>query len=107
MKLVNSFHLGRAFYLCLAVAGLGCGDSTGTIRPAKYIVSTSTMTPAAGETVVATAQLADANDNPIHIAGRTVFWGASIDANPVSKSSLTNADGIASSLIAVGTKAGV
>ncbi|MBZ1327304.1 beta strand repeat-containing protein, partial [Aquirufa aurantiipilula] len=46
----------------------------------KYIVTSSSSSPTAGGTVTITAQLADANNNPVSTSGQTVTWTKS-DAN--------------------------
>src|SRR5213078_1545285 len=40
----------------------------------KYLVTSSSYSPVAGGTVTITAQLADANNNAVSTAGKTVTW---------------------------------
>ncbi|WP_164969677.1 hypothetical protein, partial [Aquirufa rosea] len=46
----------------------------------KYLVTSSGYSPVAGATVTISAQLADANNNPVSTNGQTVNWTKS-DAN--------------------------
>ncbi|MCZ2473802.1 hypothetical protein G9H62_13230, partial [Aquirufa ecclesiirivi] len=63
---------------------------------AKYLVTSSNSSPTAGGTVTITAQLVDANNNPVTTSGNTVTWSKS-DANGSfsSATSLTDANGTA------------
>ncbi|RXK46375.1 beta strand repeat-containing protein, partial [Aquirufa rosea] len=62
----------------------------------KYIVTSSSSSPTAGGTVTITAQLVDANNNPVSTSGKTITWSKS-DANGSfsSATSTTDANGIA------------
>lgn len=73
----------------------------------KYVVLLGRTNPAAGDTVLATAQLADANNNPVATSGKTVTWGKTGTggsfANPTST---TNASGAAMVVFTTHTLAG-
>ncbi|MDF5690152.1 invasin domain 3-containing protein [Aquirufa aurantiipilula] len=74
---------------------------------AKYIVTSSNTSPTAGGTVTITAQLVDANNNPVTTSGKTVTWSKS-DANGSfsSATSTTDANGIATVTYTTHTVAG-
>ena len=73
----------------------------------QYIVAAATSTPVAGSAVSISAQLADANNNAVAIAGQTVTWTKS-DANGTfsAGTSTTNASGVASITLTTHTVAG-
>ncbi|RXK46859.1 beta strand repeat-containing protein, partial [Aquirufa rosea] len=73
----------------------------------KYLVTSSGYSPVAGATVTISAQLADANNNPVSTNGQTVNWTKS-DANGsfASASTTTNASGIATVVLTTHTVAG-
>ncbi|HYC53266.1 MAG TPA: invasin domain 3-containing protein [Gemmatimonadaceae bacterium] len=63
---------------------------------AAYVVAPSTTSPAAGSAVSVSAQLVDANNNALALAGQTVTWTKSAANGSFSAAtSLTNAQGIA------------
>lgn len=76
-------------------------DATGTltIGPAsatKYLVTSSDNNPIAGSAVTITAQLADANGNPVATAGKTVTWSKTgAGGSFQTATSTTNASGVA------------
>ncbi|MFA7418577.1 MAG: FlgD immunoglobulin-like domain containing protein [Melioribacteraceae bacterium] len=73
----------------------------------KYIVTSSSYNPNAGNNVTLTAQLADINNNPVSTSGLTVTWSKS-DANGAfsNASSITNASGIATITLTTHTISG-
>jgi hypothetical protein len=88
-------------YTFTGTDNLGAGGTSGAVtttagEPTQYLVSTDPASSVvAGGDVTITAQLADANGNPVAEAGRTVTWsstnGGSLSPNPSS----TDANGIA------------
>jgi len=62
----------------------------------QYVVTPATASPAAGTGVVISAQLLDASNNPVFLAGQTVTWTKS-DANGSfsAPTSVTNGSGVA------------
>ena len=63
---------------------------------AKYLVTSSTYLPAPGTTVTITAQLADASDNAVGVAGKVVTWTKSnANGSFSAATSTTNGSGIA------------
>ena len=62
---------------------------------AKYLVGLSSSTPIAGSAISVTAQLADANSNPVGTAGVAVFWSTSQGGTFSVPSGTTNGSGIA------------
>jgi hypothetical protein len=84
------------------VTGTDAGSFTGTSvsitatagTASKYVVTASTTQPQSGGTVVITAQLADANDNAISTAGKTITWTKTGTGGSLSSAtSSTNASG--------------
>jgi hypothetical protein len=70
-----------------------------------YVVTLSASTAAAGSTVTVSAQLVDAANDPVAVAGRQVTWSASEGAfAPVV--STTDANGVATADYTAGTVAG-
>src|SRR5262249_41367441 len=61
----------------------------------KYLVTVNNTSPAAGSSVTATAQLADANNNAVATQGLVVTWSSSNGGSFSAPSSQTNASGIA------------
>ncbi|MHA8104917.1 invasin domain 3-containing protein [Aquirufa nivalisilvae] len=91
----------------LTATGSGSGNVTGKTGDsntftvvagagAKYIVTSSNTSPTAGGTVTITAQLVDANNNPVTSSGKTVTWSKSdVNGSFSSATSTTDANGIA------------
>ncbi|MHA8071868.1 invasin domain 3-containing protein [Aquirufa ecclesiirivi] len=103
--------IGNGYTLSAASTGL-TGINTNSFNvvagPAsKYLVTSSSSSPEAGGTVTFTAQLADANDNPVTTSGQTVTWTKS-DANGsfASATSTTNASGVATIVFTTHTVSG-
>ena len=73
----------------------------------KYLITSSSYSPAAGTDVTITAQLADVNGNPVSTAGNVVTWTKS-DANGsfATATSTTVAGGVATVLFTTHTVAG-
>jgi alpha-tubulin suppressor-like RCC1 family protein len=92
----------------LQLVGIACSDATAPVTPAQYIVTVSRSTAVAGDTLVAKAQLADLNGGTVARSGRVVGW-FSTDGNGqfTGPQTLTDADGIATNLFVVGTKANI
>src|SRR5205814_1774221 len=61
----------------------------------KYIVTSNSSTPFAGTVVTITAQLADANNNPVGLTGRLVTWSSAGGGSFASGTSSTSASGVA------------
>src|SRR5262249_3933065 len=76
-------------------AGTSAGFTTGAGAATKYLVTVNNTSPAAGSSVTATAQLADANDNPVATQGLTVTWSSTNGGSFSTPTSQTNASGIA------------
>ena len=73
----------------------------------KYIVTSSTNSPAAGSNVTITAQLADANNNPVSTANLIVTWTKSnVNGSFATATSTTDASGIATVVFTTHTVAG-
>ncbi|HEY2824939.1 MAG TPA: invasin domain 3-containing protein, partial [Gemmatimonadales bacterium] len=79
-----------------ALTGTSTGILTVSAAAADYLVTPSTVSPAAGSDVTVTAQLRDAAGNAVAMAGQTVTW-SKLDPNGSfsSPTSLTNAGGLA------------
>jgi hypothetical protein len=74
----------------------------------RYLVTVSTPSPAAGGAVTVTARLTDAEGNTVTTAGRTVTWTKTAAGGSFSAAtSQTNAGGVATIVLTVGTTAGV
>lgn len=73
----------------------------------KYIVSSSSSSPAAGTNVTITAQLADVNNNAVPTSGNIVTWSKS-DANGsfATATSTTNGSGVATVVFTTHTVSG-
>jgi hypothetical protein len=72
------------------------GNIATTPGPAvKYKVSSSSATAQPGTSVMITAQLVDANNNPVATAGLTVIWNSTNGGSFTAPTSQTNASGIA------------
>ena len=97
-------------------AGLGsgmlitvaCSEATAPVIPAKYLVTTSRSTAAAGDTLVVMAQLADANDHGIARSGRRVGWYVRDAQGQFTEAqTLTDDRGVATNYFIIGPKADV
>jgi hypothetical protein len=62
---------------------------------AQYLVTPSSSAPSAGSDITITAQLADANGNPVAISGRDVGWSSTNGGTFSAASTATDTDGIA------------
>ncbi|HEX2069614.1 MAG TPA: Ig-like domain-containing protein [Actinomycetota bacterium] len=63
---------------------------------AKYLVTSNNASPVAGDQVMISAQLADANNNPVSTAGISAMWNKNLTTGSLSSpSSLTGANGVA------------
>src|SRR5204862_5154292 len=98
----------------LATPGSITGASQPIVSPpgaaASYVVTTSSSSPAAGRVVTITAQLRDANNNPVAQQGQSVAWSKS-DPNGsfpggATDVSTTNASGVAQVALTTHTVAG-
>ena len=73
----------------------------------KYLVTSSSLSPVAGNSVSISAQLADANGAAVTSAGKVVTWSKSGSGGSFSSpTSTTNANGIATVVFTVGTVVG-
>ena len=73
----------------------------------KYIVTSSDNNPVAGTAVTITAQLADASNNPVPTAGKTVTWSKTGSGGSfASSTSVTDAGGVATVSFTTGAVAG-
>ncbi|MBZ1326720.1 beta strand repeat-containing protein, partial [Aquirufa aurantiipilula] len=90
-----------------AITGTSSTITTVAGTASKYLVTSSSSSPVAGATVTITAQLADANNNPVSTSGQTVTWTKS-DANGsfATATSTTNASGVATVVFTTHTVAG-
>jgi large repetitive protein len=82
---------------------------TTTVNPgpaAKYLVTSSSSSPVAGSSVTITAQLADANDNPVAIPGAVVTWNSTNGGSFSSPTSATDGSGVATVSFTTSTVAG-
>ena len=100
--------LRMAVWIAAILLPIACGDSTAPSAAARYLVTANFLSPIAGDPIIVTAQLVDANDQPLRESGRSVTWisepgGGHVD--PVT--SVTGADGIASTAFTTDTIAGV
>jgi hypothetical protein len=86
--------------------GTSADITTTTGAAAKYLVSSSDSSPAAGSSVTITAQLVDASDNPVATENVTVNWSSTNGGLFGSPSSLTNASGVATVTFTTSTTAG-
>lgn len=103
-------HPLRTLAAVVAVLGAsGCGDSTTPpAQPARYLVSASSSSPIAGTDVTITAQVADANNNALLLAGRIVVWSTvGTDSALSATNTLTSADGTARVTLTTSTLAGI
>ncbi|HEX3224465.1 MAG TPA: invasin domain 3-containing protein [Gaiellaceae bacterium] len=74
--------------------------------PSKYLVSSSDYAPAGSSGVTITAQLADQNDNPTGVAGKTITWSKTGPGGSFSSpTSVTNASGVATVTFTTGPSA--
>jgi adhesin/invasin len=75
--------------------------------PAQFVVTASTYHPYGGATVTVRAQLADRVGNSVRTSGVRVYWSLTGAAGSLSaSSSLTNADGVATVNLTVGSTVG-
>ncbi|MBI4419336.1 MAG: Ig-like domain-containing protein [Gemmatimonadetes bacterium] len=102
---------GTGYTLTATATGLASASSTafnitaGTAT--KYIVTAASSSVAAGNNVLITAQLADANNNPVATSGKTVTWSKTGDGGSfASSTSTTNSSGVAEVTFTVHTLAG-
>ena len=73
----------------------------------KYVVTSSSYSPVAGATVTISAQLTDANGNPVSTAGHVVTWTKSdTHGSFATPTSTTDANGIATVVFTTHTVAG-
>jgi adhesin/invasin len=72
----------------------------------QYLVTRATPSVVANTNVLITAQLADANGNPVLTSGKTVVWSSSNGGSFATPTSLTDANGQAVVAFRVGTTAG-
>lgn len=82
--------------------------ATGVVGPAaKYVVTASTYRAMAGAAVTVSAQLTDRAGNPVQTVGVRVYWSRSGSSGSLSPtSSTTNAAGVATTTLTVGTAVG-
>jgi len=71
-----------------------------------YVVTSSSYTPTAGTSVTISAQLVDVSNNPAAQAGRIVTWSSSTGGSFAPATSLTDANGIATTSFTVSSAAG-
>jgi adhesin/invasin len=75
--------------------------------PTNYVVSPATASPAAGSSILITAQLRDGNNNPVSLAGETVTWTKSSPDGAFSgATSTTNGSGVATITLTTHTVSG-
>jgi hypothetical protein len=86
----------------------GCPYSSEVVAgaPAQYLVTSSRGTPNAGAAVTISAQLADANGNPVALAGRIVGWSSTNGGSFAAASTVTDADGVATVTFTTSTTPG-
>jgi alpha-tubulin suppressor-like RCC1 family protein len=73
---------------------------------AQYLVTSSDNAPPAGSDVTITAQLADANGNPVSTGGLTVTWASTNGGSFADPTSITDANGVATVVFTTNTAAG-
>ena len=79
-----------------SLTGTSGSISTVAGAAAAYLVSVSNIAPVAGSDVTVSAQLVDANDNPVSTSGLTVTWSDSFSGGAfASATSETSASGLA------------
>ena len=87
--------------------GTSSNITTVPAGPTQYLVTSSSYSPVAGAAVTITAQLADANSNPVTTAGLTVTWSKTgAGGSFATGTSTTNASGIATVSFTTSTTAG-
>jgi alpha-tubulin suppressor-like RCC1 family protein len=86
-------RFAAASCLVLALSLWSCSDTIGGFIPTKYIVTVSSTSLAAGDTVNVVAQLADDQSNPIHISGLAVSWYTNAKGHFTSTRSTTDVNG--------------
>ena len=80
--------------------------TTPVVTPARYVVTSSNGSPAAGATVTISAQVVDAGGNAIALPGQTVTWSSTNGGSFASSSTTTNASGIATVAFTTSTVVG-
>jgi hypothetical protein len=86
--------------VAITLSGTPIGGSPSTSEvsagaPARYLVTSSAAIPGAGTDVTISAQLADANGNPVTSSGRSVGWSSTNGGTFSAGSTPTDANGIA------------
>jgi len=89
-----------------ALTGTSANVTTIAGTPAKYLVTPGVASTIPLSGVSISAQLADANNNPVSLAGQSVTWGSTNGGSFSSASSLTNAAGVATATFTVGAVSG-
>ena len=103
----TGYTLGATSYPSLIGATSSTFNITAAGVPTQYLVTSSAISPSAGSTVTITAQLVDAYDNPVSIAGKTVTWSKTGAGGSFgSPTSLTSSSGAATVGFTVGTVQG-
>ena len=109
---VGSWTLGSTPGANTVVASVGTLNSafnaTATPMPgAEYVVTPAATSVVVGTGVTVTAQLADANHNPVSTPGRIITWSSTNGGSFSSGTSTTNASGQATVTFTASTTAGV
>jgi hypothetical protein len=90
-----------------ALTGTTSNITTVAGAATKFIVTANTYSPATGESVILSAQLADASNNPIATPGISVTWMQSgNNIGTFTTPTVTNASGIATTTVSVTKLAG-
>ena len=90
-----------------ALTGVTSNITTVSGTATKFIVTANTYSPATGSSVILSAQLADASDNPIATPGISVSWYQSgNNIGTFTTPTLTNASGIATTTVTITGLAG-
>lgn len=104
----------RSVLIATTLTVIACSEATVPIIPAKYIVTltkgTATVTTAeVGDTILAKAQLVDANNQPVARSDQRLSWYFTGNANSkfMSSASSTDNQGAATNYVILGTKADV
>ncbi len=96
------------------VTATSAGSITGTTNaitttagaPSQYLVTSSNYSPAAGSSVTISAQLADANDNPVTTSGVAVSFSSTNGGTLSPINTTTGVGGIATTSFTTSTTAG-
>jgi VCBS repeat-containing protein len=88
------------------ITGTSGGITTLAGPATRYLVTSSDNAPPAGDAVTITAQLTDANDNPVATENLTVTWTSTNGGSFASPTSLTDASGVATIDFTTSTTAG-